>query len=297
MVRPPHDISWLLPAVRSEEGGWTLIELIVALTLLTVLGAVGVGILTGLLGSAGQTTSNRKAQAAVISAMDVMGGDIRSSVAKGRDENRVRDVNNFRKFVLLQKNLWDQEYGTNLDLRDISFAGPTRLIIETDAIPEASSTRPQVECVDLFVQVTGAKWTIRRNVHRYVTDCPANANALGAPIKSTELLPPAAISTAPTAANPLFSYTLQYNTDYAKLTSSPNLDTAKCKRFTNIVPNAGGNAAGRPAAWRNWITGVTINLQSVVLRKEAGGADSARQSFTVRSRQSYDYQYGLGCAR
>lgn len=265
-VTPLH-----MRAIRSEHG-FTMIELVVAMILLGIVGAI---IVTGVSGGVSgyqdaKTTSDGMAEAA--EAAERFGTDLRVARSQGRS-GPIISPSDLQTAIDTNGDLTDIATGRSLDWRDVFEATPSSAGFQADVIDEAGAgARP--ECVRWSVANAAGGWELRRTVRSYTPQC---AGGGGGVLEDDALTKPNASQPAPGTGGtpPLFTF------------------VASRTAGTNCSAQA---IAGTPSAIdRNRIVSVRINFRSLAGAGTAASNSALLDEVTIRSRAASDYQFGLRC--
>ena len=167
-----------------KDGAFTLVEMIVAMVVLSIVLAAGAMMIVNGFASTGKSINERRAIQESNRTLSSFESAIRATKSPDRDESIITDTQALSKALL---NPSGQVTGSRtpngpklvLDPNDIVYADSARLVVRADVL-----TRPGVECVEFLVRTSGANKTLVRNVWP------------GAPLGS----PPAACPAAGTAA-------------------------------------------------------------------------------------------------
>lgn len=256
---------------RSERG-FTLVELIVAMVLLSIALSIVAAVVVQAIQGSGGARAGALSDAAIASAAAALADDVARATTPDRRDNLLRDPADLaaalrRNEVAYSSNPADS--GRVLDIDDVLLASPTELRVRSDVDATAG-----VECVTWRATVAGA-FELRRMVD--------TAGACGQGRLSSRVM---LRSTRPAAAN---------------VDTSPFRYRLVCNRRS--CPGSGASAAApcRPwasenvaAANRRWVVGVDAVLGTVTEgRSVASGHGSVR--IAIRSRDTAAYRQGLGC--
>lgn len=251
---------------RTAESGFTLIELVVAIILMSIMAAALTTVLVGAFNSSGRSSARAKAQRAAVGATNLMQDDLRAAHAKDRNPVNVRNQDTLRDMLMFDG------AAPNVDIHDVTAASGTSFTIEADL-----TSSPGPECVTWYV---AADTSVRRAVGPYRAGCA------GAPAGGTEQVVIPAMPTKPPGGIPkLFSYQLLVQPRIVR-----NMDPGDCT--SQVLTTPAGNLS---KLQRDQITGVKLDPSSFVVRSLVHGQQELVSFASITSRQSSEYRYGLGC--
>ena len=249
------------------ERGFTMVELIVVMVLLTTALALMAGFFVRSMGTATHTSANGRAQGSSNTFLKAIGSDVRQAMAPSRSLGTVT------KFTMRK------DFRTSIPaaMQDIVVATESELWLRTDALADTPGKR---ECVGYVERTDG--------LHRLVYETAASDQAIACPrsggaFEDTILLR-ARPASAPSA--PRFRYAYTYNPD---VLASASVRVDNC-RTVRPPDQPSLSASQRLFA----ISAVVVEGTSHERGGEARMMASA--SYPLVSRQTATYQHAVGCA-
>ncbi|MEO6866680.1 MAG: type II secretion system protein [Gaiellales bacterium] len=284
--------SSLAPRRAQAERGFTMIEVMIGMLLLTVL--IG-GALYGVVrmsASNNELGDNRKAQRQSIDAIETIRQDINAARSPAMNRwNGTRDDLRDVAFHFVDETgntdsrvMCANAHGTAYVscLRAIVVAQPTELWLRA----EARASTPGSECVGYSVDSKG--------LHRWIS---SSWRQCGPGLKTS----PATVQTRLITANlsgirDPFRYTLRYNstpTGAPAIARNTAANLANCRTFS--FPNSKSllNANTRRASY---ITSVEINLAGVVTSRKGAAVTELKSSAPVTAHIGGEHVYAVGCS-
>lgn len=150
-------------AASDPHAGFTLVEVIVAMILLSIVLVVAASVIVNGFAGSSKSLNERRAIQQVDRTMTSLDSALRSAKSSDRDEAIVPDAGSLSSALLAGAPLSGRRTAggpqVTLDVNDILYADGTRIIVRSDVLP-----RPGVECVEYEVRVTGTNRSLIRNV-------------------------------------------------------------------------------------------------------------------------------------
>ncbi len=257
-----------------REAAFTLIELIVAMILLTIaLGIVGGVVMQSISGS-GSARSGGISDAAVARASTMLGDDVGKAMTQARRDNKVRDPADLAAAVRRNEPAISSDPADNsarVDIDDVIMATSTELRLRADVDRTAG-----VECVQWLARTTGSKFILRRRVDRQGAAC-GGGRLSDLVVLQSDSAAASLVDTTP------FSYRLMCRRGTCPGSSAPA--SSPCRPWS---------VASVPANKRRWVIGVDANLGAVTEERSAAAATGELRS-SIRSREVQTWREALGC--
>lgn len=261
-----------------------MVELLVAMMLLSIV-MVGVSrVLVAGWGGVGKTTTEQAASGRMLNAVDRMRSDIVQAYNYRRSQTKIRDSYQLRLGILNDRGLGlvqsqdpaDTSQAT-VDIRDILVAQPDDLVLRADVVASPVGSPPWAECVEYRVLPAGSGWKVTRSVWAdstglNATACTSGGGGAGTPIfASVEPL-----------TEPVFTY-------YTVWCGTPgSCATSGCAEAKQA--SVSQQQVGR-------ITSVGVKLKLISANGKVNASRAASNTrISIRSRESGMYRGALGCA-
>jgi type II secretory pathway pseudopilin PulG len=260
------------------EVAMTLIELIVAMVLLGIAGAVVFGVLIQGLSGSSNARAGGISDAAINRTSDAMSDDIARALTEDSRAGSVRDELNFAAAVRRNETAWraSQDAAGRIDVN----APPEAADI--DDVRVATPTSFQIIVGDTCVTWTAAPGTNDGRATFDIVRAEAPSTNCAASTDTKRFI--SAEPTAPGLDTTPFSYKLVCNPSVCPGSAAPA--TAPCRPFVvdSVSP-----------AQRRWIVGIEARIASLTNANRGVGAAQASVSQEIRGRGIESYREALGC--
>lgn len=286
-----------------SEDGFTLIEVLVACLILSIVLILLFATILDLFRSGDRSRQRAKAQRNVTMMSERLGSDIRSMRSPNRNPRDEYGLEMMRENFTIS----DQ----NLEIHDIIVADPDRLIFfaELDSVGEAG-LGTDLECVEWYLE---EDQSVHRRVYPYSRNC-IDAVEHKDNYKLVELVveKPDVQNATDKDFHSIFSY---YVTEVPKgaplgecveshieqvaplggAEVGPGVDAQTQQDLLDsntkqvVVPGLGPQQVDRVAA-------IELDLRSLISLKGARGEARYTQKISISSRQQFEFRYAIGCA-
>jgi prepilin-type N-terminal cleavage/methylation domain-containing protein len=151
-------------AHERRDSAFTLIEMLVAMVLLSIVIAVALGFIVNGFSGSNKSLNERRAIQQANRTMASLEQVMRSTKSPDRDEAVLPDTNALSQALLsgtapVGKRSATATGQVTLDVNDIVYADSSRLVVRSDVLPRAG-----VECVEYEVRTVAGRRTLFRNV-------------------------------------------------------------------------------------------------------------------------------------
>lgn len=260
------------------EDGFTLIELMIGAVLTVIVVGAVVMAMASALSSERSSSETRKTQAAAGEALELLGDDLRTAVASKRVDTNLTAAERAALGLVAPvgtkeglKQILESTTSGGLQFRDVVLARPNELVFRSDvlSVAEDGADGGDTECVRWkHEDVDGSLWMVR-TVWKDEAACPGAAGGAGV-LDRRELFP-----IHKDLAGTRFRFVIQTVTD---------VDARECVS----TPTDGAIAD----ADLNRIGAIDV---AFVAAGGGSSSEAARDVFGIRSRQTADYLYAIGC--
>lgn len=289
-------------STSADEGGFTLIELVVACIILALVLIILFAVVLDMFRSGERTRQRNKAQRHVVLVSERLTSDIRAMRAPNRNPKDTTGIEMMREGFTLS-----DQYK---EIHDILLAQPDRLVFfaEVDSVGESGTSadiaKEDLECIEWWV---APNQSVRRTVYPYSENCSGALAKSGSKLDEEVVPPPDAENATDDDFRSIFSYYVTEVPAGSELGTCEEQKIGFEQPVQQVRPFGGEVGRGETPDGSvilpgygpqqvDRIVAIELDLRSLVSVKGARGEAHFLQKLTIPSRQQYEFRYAIGCA-
>lgn len=285
---------------RSRDGGFTMIETLVACLLLMIVLVVIFAVILDIFRSSERTRQRSKAQRNVTNVSERLASDIHAMRAPNRTPKDTAGLEMMREAFMISDHDWE--------IHDIVLANPDRLVFfaELDNVAE-SGTAVDTECIEWLVM---PDQSVHRRIYPYSSNCQGAVAQTGYTTDEEIVPKPDAANATDDDFHSIFSYFV------TEVPAGGTIGTCEEDHIGEDPTNTqdrirplGGRVAegemvgdspvivaGLGPQQLDRIVAIELDLRSLVSVKGSRGEAHFTQKLTIPARQQFEFRYAIGCA-